>query len=196
LDGFSNRTNVTPFKILVDEFLEGSVQSFVILDRDYRSDATCDTIAAGFEEIGIVCHIWRRKEIESYLLIPPLLARVSGLAQADVSSILDDAVESLRGKVFARALAAAEEERVGPTTHRVNVIEDFEPQFAARWADAARRLGLVPPKEVISQFNTEAVDLGGRPVSAAKLARAARLGEIDPEVAGVFDRIEELLTRR
>lgn len=196
LDGFSNRTNVTPFKILVDEFLEGSVKSFVILDRDYRSDAACQSIVAEFEKIGIGCHIWSRKEIEGYLLSPSLLARVSGLGQADASSILGDVVDSFRGKVFARALAAVEEERVGPTTHRVNIIEDFEPHFAESWADPARRLGLVPPKEVMSQFNAEAVARGGRPVSAPKLAKAARPGEIDVEVASVFDRIEELLDRR
>lgn len=74
LDGFSNRTNVTPFKILVDEFLEGSVKSFVILDRDYRSEATCRSIVAEFDSIGIGCHIWGRKEIESYLLVPSALA--------------------------------------------------------------------------------------------------------------------------
>lgn len=196
LDGFSNRTNVTPFKILVDEFLEGSVKSFVILDRDYRSEIACRSIVAEFDSIGIGCHIWGRKEIESYLLVPAALARVSGLRQADASSILDDVVESFRGKVFARSLAAAEEERVGPTTHRVTIIEDFEPKFAEAWANPALRLGLVPPKEVMSQFNATAVDRGGRPVSAAKLAKAARLEEIDAEVASVFDRIQELLDRR
>ena len=195
LDGFSNRTNVTPFKILVDEFLEGSVQSFVILDRDYRSDAASAAVVAEFQRIGIACHIWSRKEIESYLLVPSLLARVSGLSVSDVSSILSGVVNSLRGKVFARALAAAQEERVGPTTHRVNVIEDFEPQFAESWNDTSRRLALVPPKEVLSQFNAEAVERGGRPVSAAKLAKAARAGEIDSEIGNVFDRVEELLAR-
>ncbi|MGE3835134.1 MAG: ATP-dependent endonuclease [Acidimicrobiia bacterium] len=196
LDGFSNRTNVTPFKILVDEFLEGSVQSFVILDRDYRSDAVCEAIVSEFDAIGIGCHIWSRKEIESYLLVPSVLARVSGLGRDEASTILDTVVETFRGKVFARALAAAEEERVGPTTHRVNVIEDFEPQFASAWADPARRVGLVPPKEVLSRFNAEAVARSCRPVSAAKLAKAARPLEIDSEVARVFDRIEELLARR
>lgn len=196
LDGFSNRTNVTPFKILVDEFLEGSVKSFVILDRDYRSDTACRSIVAEFEKIGIGCHIWSRKEIESYLLAPSLLARVSGLTHADASSVLGDVVESFRGKVFARSLAAAEEERVGPNTHRVTIIEDFEPIFAEAWADPMLRLGLVPPKEVMSQFNLEAVARGGRPVSAAKLAKAARLGEIDAEVGSVLDRIQGLLGRR
>jgi energy-coupling factor transporter ATP-binding protein EcfA2 len=196
LDGFSNRSNVTPFKILVDEFLEGSVRSFVILDRDYRSDAVCRSIVAEFERIGIGCHIWKRKEIESYLLVPSLLARVSGLDHGDTSALLHDVVESFRGKVFARALAAAEEERAGPTTHRVNVIEEFEPRFAASWADPALRMALVPPKEVMSQFNAAAVASGGRPVSAAKLAKAARVSEIDSEVASVFDRIEELLSRK
>jgi energy-coupling factor transporter ATP-binding protein EcfA2 len=196
LDGFSNRTNVTPFKILVDEFLEGSVQSFVILDRDYRSDAACRAVVAEFERIGIGCHVWSRKELESYLLVPPVMARLSGLEVEEVGPLLNNVVDFLRGKVFARALSAAEDDRVGPTKHRVNIIEDFEPEFATLWADAGTRLALVPPKEVISRFNTEAVASGGRPVSAAKLAKAMKLGDIDPEVLSVFDRIEGMLADR
>lgn len=42
-------------------------------------------------------------------------------------------------------------------------------------------------------FNAEAVKRGGRPASAAKLAKAARAGEIDAEIVSVFDRVEELL---
>jgi hypothetical protein len=48
----------------------------------------------------------------------------------------------------------------------------------------------------MSQFSAEAVARGGRPVSAAKLAKAARMAEIDAEIASVFDRIEELLAHR
>ena len=184
---------MTPFKILVDEFLEGSVDSFVILDRDYRSEGACERIMSEFQKIGIGCHIWTRKEIESYLLVPSLLARVTGLPGDDVSALLDGVVDSFRGKVFARALAAAEEARIGPTTHRVNIIEEFEPNFADRWADAESRLGLVPPKEVMSQINAVIAERGGRPVSAAKLAKAARVGEISVEILSVFDRIGDLL---
>ena len=193
LDGFSNRMNVTPFKILVDEFLQGSVSGFVILDRDYRSDDTCRKVSADFEKIGIGCHVWNRKEIESYLLKPSLLARVSQLTGADMSTLLDQVVESFRGKVFARALAAVEEERVGPQMHRVNIIEEFEPVFAASWADPEGRLGLVPPKEVLSQLNSEIAARSGRTVSSAKLARAIRPAEVDDEVRSVFDRVQSLL---
>lgn len=196
LDGFSNRANVTPFKILVDEFLEGSIASFVILDRDYRSNAACRAVITEFDKIGIGCHVWSRKEIESYLLTPSLLSRVSKLPQQDMTMLLNDVVDSFRGKVFARALVAAEEERVGPKMHRVNIIEEFEPEFAARWTSPDLRLGLVPPKEVMADLNSEITLRSGRPVSATKLARAMRPTEVDPEIRNVFDRIEALLKRR
>jgi hypothetical protein len=195
LEGFSNRTNVTPFKNLVDEFLEGSVESFVILDRDYRSDRASRAIVSEFAKIGIGCHVWSRKEIESYLLVPSLLARVSGLPLTDITAIVNDIVESFRGRVFARALASAEEEQVGPGMNRVNIIEEFEPQFAGKWASPQVRLGLVPPKDVLSQLNTEVVARSGRVVSATKLARAVRPEEVDPEVRGVLAQIENLLDR-
>ena len=193
LDGFSNRTNVTPFKFLVDEFLEGSVQGFVILDRDYRSEEACEEILSQFRGIDVGCHIWKKKEIESYLLIPSLLARTSGLPVPSIESALTDIAEGLRGKVFARALAAVEEERVSPRMHRVNVIEEFEPVFARTWAVPDRRMGLVPPKEVLSQLNSRISSAGGKPVSTMRLAKSMRSSEINPEVHSLFDRVEALL---
>ena len=78
LDGFSNRTNVTPFKILVDELLEGSVRASSSWTANLPKRRCVSEVVAEFEKIGIGCHVWARKEIESYLLVPSLLARVSG----------------------------------------------------------------------------------------------------------------------
>ncbi len=196
IDGFGNRTTVAPFKILVDEFLEGTVAGFVILDSDYRGQDLSRRIVHDFSQIGVGCHIWRRKELESYLLVPSLLARVSGMPISDVVHDLASVVESLRGKVFARSLAAAEEELVGPTRHRVNIIEAFEPGFAVRWSDEDERLAMVPPKEVLSLLNQTIAAKGGRAVSAAKLSRAIRESEVDPEMVDLFARVEALLESR
>ena len=81
----------------------------------------------------------------------------------------------------------------GPTTHRVNIIEEFEPTSPTSWADSGIRLGLVPPKEVLNFLNSEIVSQGGKAVSAVKLAKAIRPAEIAAEVHRVFDQIQDLL---
>jgi hypothetical protein len=193
IDGFSNHTNVTAFKILVDEFLENSVAGYVILDRDYRSESACREIVAAFRAIGVGCHIWKRKEIESYLLNASAMARVGGLPAQEMEEAIEKIVDSFRGKVFARALAASEEERVGPRAHRVTIIEEFEPLFAANWSDPATRLSMVPPKEVLSGLNQSLAGKGFKSLSASKLARALKESEIDDEIKAVFSDIQSLL---
>lgn len=193
IDGFSNRNVIAPFKVLVDEFLEGTVTGFVILDRDYQGADMARAISNKFRDIGIGCHVWGRKELESYLLVPSLLARAAALPTSKISMYLSEIMESLRGRVFARALSKAEEEFAAPNMHRVNIIEAFEPAFALRWSNLDERLAMVPPKEVLSMLNEKIVEQGGTAVSIPRLSRMIRKDEVDAEVVDLFARIENLL---
>ena len=79
IKGFSNWVRVEPFKWFVSDFLDGSVDVYVLLDRDYRADADVGQVCSTLEAVGVHAHVWERKELENYLLDPTALARVSKL---------------------------------------------------------------------------------------------------------------------
>src|SRR6266702_2157705 len=82
LGGFSNWHQVEPFAWLSRDLLGNAVKIYVLLDRDYREDATIETLRDALKGSDVYVHVWHRKEIESYLLVPEAIARASGLEVA------------------------------------------------------------------------------------------------------------------
>ena len=63
----------------------------MILDRDYRPDSVIHDVEQDFRKEDITAHVWRRKELESYLLTPEVIARLAGGPLPTVAGIIDSA---------------------------------------------------------------------------------------------------------
>jgi hypothetical protein len=107
LRGFDNWEHVEPFTWMSEQLLEGAVEVFVVLDRDYRADSECAKIRDKLRAANVRCHLWRRKELESYLLETPVIARLVGAPEAWVESALEAAAEESEGYVYAQITARA-----------------------------------------------------------------------------------------
>ena len=79
LGGFSNWHQIEPFAWLSRELLGNTVKIYVLLDRDHRSDAAIQTLQDALKGSEVNVHVWQRKELESYLLVPEAIARANGL---------------------------------------------------------------------------------------------------------------------
>ena len=93
IEGMSNRRRLDSFRWVADELLKGAVKGFVILDRDYMSDGHVTEIRAQLKSAGLHSHVWARKELESYLLSPTAIARISGASVKFVQETLAIATE-------------------------------------------------------------------------------------------------------
>jgi energy-coupling factor transporter ATP-binding protein EcfA2 len=96
MEGFSKWVHVEPFQWLVEKFLEGAVRVFVLLDRDYRTDTQVRDIERKLGAVGVTAHVWRRKELESYLLESTTIARLSGLDKTEVTERLRKITDARR----------------------------------------------------------------------------------------------------
>ena len=77
---------------------------FVVLDHDYRPQQLSEEIESAFEAEGIVAHVWQRKELESYLLTPSVISRISGASEKVVTNLLDQITLAMESDVFGRML--------------------------------------------------------------------------------------------
>ena len=191
LRGFSNWDRVEPFQWLCDDLLEKSVKAHVILDRDYRDDLAVKAIETSLREIGVVPHIWHQKELESYLLIPAAIARLSGATEETVTRLLEEAVDGLEGKVFARFLEERIRTRASAAKHRVKVTEEATTEFARLWEEESKRLGLCPAKEVLAYVNGRLQEGGQTAVSFRQLARTLTDNEVPDELRRTLVAVEE-----
>lgn len=184
MEGFSKWVHVEPFHWLVEKFLVGAVKVFVLLDRDYRTDAQVGHIEHALGAAGVTAHVWRRKELESYLLEPRAIARLTGLDEVEVIERLSKITDAMTYEVTGEFLAhrQADERATGksPSTILTAALADITKSTD----DPEWRLHRYPPKKVISTLNQGLQTEGLRTISPPALARAIKEPELDAEMTG------------
>jgi predicted ATPase len=192
LRGFDNWDRIEPFVWLTDDLLGQSVAVRAILDRDYRPESACKSVKGRLKNVGVSAHVWRRKELESYLLVPTAMARLSGADESWVETELENIAAGLENEVFARF--SVERQRFAAHDHRVQALEKAKAEFDAAWESHDERLSMCPPKDVLSDLNKKLQAGGWRTLSFEALAKALTADEVPSEVVNVLERIEEALS--
>jgi hypothetical protein len=193
LGGYSRANDVAPFRWLNEHFLKSSVQEWVILDRDYRADAEVRRVKKEFSKLGIKCHVWRRKELESYLLHPGAISRCSGAHEHWIAEQLLDIANSLKTLVQSR-MGSVRQARERNQGRRERVLQEALKDFDEAWRDEKARLRMCPAKDVIAALNERLQKAGHESVSAWELSISILKDEIADEVSGVLQEIEYEIT--
>ena len=89
LRGFNNLNEAFGTAQLFYDETKGLIQCFCILDRDYFPEELLNEKVKCAIENHLELHIWKRKEIENYLLEPELLFAVTGRKQSEYKVFLD-----------------------------------------------------------------------------------------------------------
>lgn len=189
IGGFSHWPSVESFGYLKASFLGSAVKVRLILDRDYRRLDEIVDLEERMASAGVEAHVWRKKELESYLLVPSAIARVMNLPLEDVEDLLTQLHEELRVGVlahFTNERFKVKDRTEDPTTFYSRVTKEFE----AAWRSPAERSNLCSAKDIITGLNRNARSAGGQVVSARKLASALYRNEIDEELADQLLRAE------
>jgi predicted ATP-dependent endonuclease of OLD family len=190
--GFSNWEHVEPFSWLLSDLLKEAVETLVILDRDFRSDEQVSAVERRLRGAGVHVHVWRRKELESYFLVPRVIARRSRADEEDVRGRLVTAADARKEEVFAQLLAERLRTEVTATRHMTQVTETARREFENRWTDPAARLYLCKAKQLLADLNAWLQENGHRTVSARALSSAMRANEVPEEMVEVLTQAEEL----
>jgi predicted ATP-dependent endonuclease of OLD family len=190
LGGAASRSRLESFAWIADELLKGAVRGFVVLDRDYRSADVVSRIEQQMHAFGLYPHVWRRKELESYLLETPVLARATGGTEDWIDGVLDKETERLRNFIQSRMTGAMHQDRVDRKLDVTTVAELVAAELDTFWNDAVQRRRRAPAKELISAINREAQSRGLKTIDAHTLAVKMRADEIDEEMRRVLNDLD------
>lgn len=190
LGGFDRWVHVAPFQWLMTEFLEDAVTVHVILDRDYRSQEAVQKIRRELRELGVKPHIWKRNEIENYLLAPRTLARLSGATEGWIQEALDQCADELEAEFYAEIFSDVAQESKGGGKSAKTLGQEAKERADAAWADSGRRLSLCSGKDLLRLLNKHLQHGGMRSVTARGLAARIERREIAKEVKSLLASIE------
>jgi hypothetical protein len=192
LQGFDNWTHIEPFAWMNEALLEQSVEVFALLDRDYRPESECRALRERLRKVNVHCHVWRRKELESYLLETATIARLSGAGEPWIEDALASAAEEYEDEVFAQI--AADAIRRFRHDQKTQAITEARKLFREAWHDRSARKWLAPPELVLHGLNRRLADAGLATTSFDALARQISADELATEAASFLERIEAALT--
>ena len=173
------------------------IVSYCIFDSDYHSEEEITERYQDANGRGIQLHIWSKKEIENYLLVPHAIHRIlcAGACQVervpivnDISDAMSKMAEEMRHDVY-DAVAnefLLRDKRSGLTVANQSARERLDPI----WSDPAKRLDRVSGKDLVSKLSGWARQQCGVSFGALRLARELTRGEVDPEVVKVIRAID------
>jgi AAA domain, putative AbiEii toxin, Type IV TA system len=192
LGGFDRWEHVEPFKWLMDEFFEDAAKVHVILDRDYRLDGSIDRVRRRLRAAGITPHVWRRKELENYLIVPSAIARLSGASEGWVEESLESCVLQLEDDVYSQIHAEFMHQgrRQSPRPSEATVSKEAKQRADALWSAPERRLHVCGGKDLLRLLNQRLEKASHETLSPRRLARSLRKGEIAEELRTALSAID------
>lgn len=190
-----------PYAIGSSRLLQNSggetITVYCIFDSDYHSAAA---IARRYEDArrsAVQLHIWRRKEIENYLLVPTALtrfinSRISARTQSanvlEVINQIEVICAALRNDTFdaisAEILAENRALGAGGANREARKVLDL------RWSSTDDRMGVVSGKDVFARLSEWSQTQFGVSLAPSLVARAIDTSEIADEMASVLTAIE------
>jgi predicted ATPase len=191
LEGYTRWFEVRPFAWLCRSLLPEAIRIFVVLDHDFRPPSMSAEVEAAFAAENVKAHVWKRKELESYLLTPTVISRLTGLATEEVDQMIDEITLGMEGYVFGQMLSERMQQVRSSGKHLSTITAIFKEEFDEFWQDREERLYSCPAKDVIAEINKRLQGSGKKAISARALASSHRAYEIAPEMVAVLRSVEE-----
>jgi energy-coupling factor transporter ATP-binding protein EcfA2 len=195
--GWGGWRNALGSPIALKNAAGASIRVYCILDSDYHIVSQVQELHSEFERYGGLLHIWEKKEIENYLLVPEAILRAISARAAKRTKLPDSGeIRDVLGQ-FAQEL---ENEVLDATAHEcLSANRSLGVAGANREAREFIRskvehygvLGTVSGKTVLRKLFTWTQDQFGVSLSALALAVHLSNDEIDPEMKSILLAIEE-----
>jgi hypothetical protein len=190
-----------PYAVGSKMFLENAggegIVTYCILDSDYHTAAEIEQRLKESESRNVSLHIWQKKELENYLLVPEAIhrlitAKIAVNKKAPSLYVVMKAIEGicadlLQETVDAFATAIHERDRkitVATANQRAREL------VSKRWNTISDRLSVVGGKKALSRLAEWSQSKFGVTLGATSLGGAITTEEIDAEVKTVLAALE------
>lgn len=172
------------------------IVTYCLLDSDYHHDEQIESRYVEAKAQGVQLHIWSRKEIENFLVVPSAIQRVIGLSCKvpngpptidEIHEAIDRITESMRDEIFDnlctefatnKALAAGSANKLA------------REKLAVAWKNFEGRVSIAPGKQLVTALSGWSQKNFGVSFNATKLASLLQTSELHSEVRAVIEAIE------
>lgn len=171
--------------------------SYCIFDSDYHTSEEIEKRYDDAKKNKIQLHIWARKEIENYLLIPQAIQRIisNSIPKGSIPPKVDEISEQidkialeLKDSVF--DAMATEYQIQNKAAGLTNANRLARNRINNAWETREGRFSVISGKSTISKLSDWSKTKYGVSFSSARIAKELLRYEIAPEVAAIMSAIE------
>ncbi|MCC4770056.1 AAA family ATPase [Methanosarcina sp. DH2] len=196
LRGWSGWDLATKSSMFLKNNAGEAIYVYCILDSDYYTKYQIEKRLKDAERSGVKLHIWERKEIENYLIVPETISRIINREtnlgiRADESKITEQ-LEKICNDFYFDTF-----NRISIQISNENPSEREKANIKAKaivdeyWKSIDGKLTLVSGKEVLSRLSAWSQAEYHVSLNSTKIAKEMKKEEILPEMKDVIQVIEE-----
>lgn len=198
LGGWNGWSYAIGSKLLLKNAVGEDIIVYCILDSDYHTPEEIQERLDQSLDRGIELHIWSKKEIENYFIVPETIQRiienenrkkVDNPSIATIQQALNQILEQHKNVVFdalsTHFFAQDKASGVSEANKKARII------VGDAWQTQDGKLAIVSGKKVISELSQWAQGNYGVSLSPMKILRSLNRGEIDSELASIVTTIEK-----
>jgi AAA15 family ATPase/GTPase len=171
-----------------------TIKTYCIFDSDYHLDKEINERLKEAQSQGINLHIWKKKEIENYLICPSAIFRLLkknkrayNLTEVDLINRIDVIVEKFKEDVIDSYATEIKNKDASKSVKTVN--QEARTYVNSKWT--SERLSLVSGKALISAISEWTSNEFKISINKFALARELNEIEIDLELKEVIRNIED-----
>lgn len=198
IGGWTGWPYVIGSRMVLKNALGEEVKAYCILDRDYHTKEEIQKRQKQAIDHGICLHIWEKKEIENYFIVPEVIAKiinenltisVKGPTVDDVKRSILSFVEKVIGQVFD---AIANEFLWNYRSGGLPQANRRARELVDKACETEEgKISLVSGKELITYLSHWSQSQFGVSISSSRILKALDKSQLDPEIIRVVRAIEK-----
>jgi len=174
------------------------IVTYCLLDRDYHTQEEIQSRLEDSKERKVELHIWNKKELENYLLIPTAISRIINseskrekdiVTDSEISKQLEIIAEKLKDQTFDSLSNELFLQDKGHGVQKAN--QKARNLVDSEWNSLENKLSLVSGKDVISKLSKWTQDNYKVSLSPERIAKELNVDEISKEMVAVLKSIEQ-----
>lgn len=192
LGGFSRLNEAFGTSKLFYEETEGTIKTFCLIDRDYYPEDLLEEKERQASANHLKLHIWRKKEIENYVIIPKAIFRITQKPDNQYEeflikfeSFIETFKDQVQNQISAKLIDYKKTQGIDSVTSlgiAMNIMKE-------KWNSLENKLYLISGKEAISKINDWMFINYKKSCSFNKIINNIKDDEIDCEIKSVISEI-------
>ncbi len=192
LGGFTRLNEAFGAAKLFHDETEGIIRTLCVLDRDYYPEDMLTEKMTKANENYLNLHIWSKKEIENYVIIPEAIFRITQRPSDEYENFLvkfNELIENFKEQVHNQISAKLIDYKKAQGLDAVTSLEMAGKIMKEKWTSLDNKLALISGKEAISRINEWLLNNYNKSCSLTKIINKIKKEEIDTEIIHVINEL-------